>query len=43
MKAQQEKIDNLKISVFIKETEFVVKNPPSPDGFMSGFYQILKK
>lgn len=35
--------DNLKISKFIKDIEFIVKNTLSPDGFMSEFYQILKK
>lgn len=43
MKTQQEERDNLKISKFIKDIEFIVKNPLSPDGFMSEFYQILKK
>ena len=43
MKTQQEERDNLKISTFIKDTEFILKNPLSPDGFMIEFSQILKK
>lgn len=43
MKTQQEERDNLKISKFIKDTEFILKNPLSPDGFMIEFSQILKK